>query len=121
MQSTKQFGNWAENLIATYLRLTNFTILRHNYREFFGEIDIIARKQELIIFVEVKARRHQTDHMRALVGKIKQRKIALTAKNFLAQQPDYHAITARFDVALVIGSRMDYTIEYIQDAFQADE
>ena len=52
----QQFGALAEKLAATFLQKKGFTILEHNYRYQKAEIDIIAKKNNLLVFVEVKAR-----------------------------------------------------------------
>ena len=50
----KNMGLWGENKAVEFLKAKNYTILARNYHSRFGEIDIIARKQNTIIFVEVK-------------------------------------------------------------------
>ncbi len=50
-----ELGFFAEHYAAEYLKSKGYKILGHNYRKPWGEIDIIARKQGILIFVEVKA------------------------------------------------------------------
>ena len=52
------FGKQSEDFIALYLQKLGFKILEQNYKKFFGEIDIIAKKNDLVVFVEVKARKN---------------------------------------------------------------
>ena len=52
----RQFGSWGEQVAAQYLEMRGFTILDRNYRTPYGEIDLIAQKEDMIIFVEVKTR-----------------------------------------------------------------
>ena len=54
----KNMGLWGENKAVEFLKAKNYTILARNYHSRFGEIDIIARKQSTIIFVEVKTRKN---------------------------------------------------------------
>jgi len=54
----KNMGLWGENKAVEFLKAKNYTILARNYHSRFGEIDIIARKQNTIIFVEVKTRKN---------------------------------------------------------------
>lgn len=54
----KNMGLWGENKAVEFLKVKNYTILARNYHSRFGEIDIIARKQNTIIFVEVKTRKN---------------------------------------------------------------
>lgn len=55
IRGTSELGFFAEHYAAEYLKSKGYTILGHNYRKPWGEIDVIATKQEVIIFVEVKA------------------------------------------------------------------
>jgi putative endonuclease len=52
---TKELGFFAEHYASEYLKSKNYTILGHNYRKPWGEIDVIAEKEGVVIFVEVKA------------------------------------------------------------------
>ena len=51
-----EFGKAAENAAAEFLKAKGYKILERNYKNKFGEIDIIARQDGVICFVEVKAR-----------------------------------------------------------------
>ncbi len=55
LRGTSELGFFAEHYAAEYLKLKGYTILGHNYRKPWGEIDVIATKQDIVIFVEVKA------------------------------------------------------------------
>lgn len=57
MTYKKEIGDFGESLTAEYLEKQGYRILERNYQKPFGEIDIIAQKDELIAFVEVKTRR----------------------------------------------------------------
>lgn len=50
-----EFGSYAERIAEKFLNSRNYKILDRNYRKPWGEVDIIAEKDEIIIFVEVKA------------------------------------------------------------------
>jgi putative endonuclease len=57
MTAVKQrLGRWGENLAAEYLTGKGYVILSRNYRTPYGEIDLVARKEEMTVFVEVKTR-----------------------------------------------------------------
>jgi putative endonuclease len=110
----------AEEFVAQFLAKDGFEIINRNYRKQFGEIDIIAHKSELLLFVEVKARRKSDQIMpEELILESKKRKIILTAKDFLVYNQEYfHDAILRFDVALVEGNSPHSSITYIPDAFQ---
>ena len=57
MTIKSEFGNWAENYVAQYLKSKGYEVIENNYRKPWGEIDIIAEKEGILIFVEVKASR----------------------------------------------------------------
>ena len=55
LRGTSELGFFAEHYAAEYLKSKKYTILGHNYRKPWGEIDVIVEKEGIIIFVEVKA------------------------------------------------------------------
>ena len=59
MTITSEFGHWAENNVAQYLEQKDYSILDRNYQKKWGEIDIIAEKKGILIFVEVKANKKE--------------------------------------------------------------
>ena len=112
----QKYGKKGELLVGQHLISHGFSIVAYNYRRFFGEIDIIGRKQDLLVFVEVKTRSSNRIDATELVNHRKQQKIGLVAQEFLAT----HQITAsncRFDVALVYNINNHYTVQYIENAF----
>lgn len=113
MNSKKSIGNYGEALVATRLEREGFSIEARNYTKRYGEVDIIASKPNLIVFVEVKNRFNPLFDMTELIPRSKQRKLIAVAKAFLA---NYHTtqVTCRFDVALVTQSQ---EITYIENAF----
>lgn len=111
-----KLGQAAESLITNILQKDKFTILEQNYKKFFGEIDIIAQKEKLIIFVEVKARTTPKTSMFEIVSPAKQRKIIQVAKEYIANNK-FIDVTYRFDVALVEYKQTSKDIAYIPNAF----
>lgn len=115
-----QYGNQAEEYVASYLLRDGFTILARNYTKRCGEVDIIARKDELITCVEVKARTNYYFNLSEVITPSKQRKIIKTAQLFIAEQSLYDVIL-RFDVALVSTDDGQFDIQYIPNAFTKSE
>ncbi|NKB51902.1 MAG: YraN family protein [Rhizobiaceae bacterium] len=93
-------GHQAEWLAAIMLQLNGFRIAARRFKTPVGEVDLIVRKQELIVFVEVKAR---SSHQVALdsINPTSQRRIAAAAMWWLGQQPDAGHLSWRFDVITV--------------------
>ena len=107
-------GLQGEEKAVTFLQKQGFTIVQRNFARRGGEIDIIACKGELLIFVEVKTRSRAYFSTSEVVTPSKQRKIVYTAKSFLAESP-YIDKACRFDVILVEGGSLEVT--HIPDAF----
>jgi len=99
----KRPGTRAEERACRLLRREGYQIVARNWRGRFGEIDIVAREGAIIVFVEVKARSGDGfGGPRAAVDAAKQRRIALTAAEFL--QATGCELAARFDVVTFSGS-----------------
>lgn len=112
-------GSDGETAAANYLKRKRYQIVGRNYSCRFGEIDIIARKGEYIVFVEVKTRKNEDFAMaREYVTYGKQQRIMKTAMLWL-QQNDTD-LQPRFDVIEVIGEGFRREIRHIEDAFTAD-
>lgn len=96
-------GLTGEDVAANFLEQNGFTILERNYRSGHQEIDIIARDEEFLIFVEVKTRScHLPENMKygrpsQAVGNAKQRNIVTAAKNYLRAHPE-NTLQPRLDV-----------------------
>ena len=80
-----------------------------------GEIDIIARRRWLVVFIEVKSR--AAGEAREALTPEQCRRIMRSAEIFLAQMPDAHKLTARFD-AVFFGRR--FWPHYVADAWQQE-
>jgi len=120
-RSRKALGNFGENAVATMLSQQEYTILAQNFSWRGGEIDIIARKGDLVIFVEVKTRKTEYFSLSDLITPSKQLKVIKTAQQYaLTHQLNEHVL--RFDVALVLTSEVGApAITYIPHAFSAPE
>lgn len=85
---TQELGFLAENIAAKYLEDGGYEIINKNYRKPWGEIDIIARKDEAVIFVEVKANRRAAEGLNpeVRVDWVKMAKIKRTAAFYLEDE-----------------------------------
>jgi putative endonuclease len=110
-------GNEGERAAARYLRRRGLRIITRNYRTTRGEIDLIARDGDTLVFVEVKTRR--AGRPAEAVTPQKQRRLTLAALNFL-RRFELLEQRCRFDVVAVVwpdGARSP-TIEHIPNAFE---
>ncbi len=120
MGLTTEIGNAGETFVAEFLRKKGFIISARNYRSRFGEVDVIAENNELILFVEIKTRSENTKiSPKEFVDKNKQRKIISTAGIYL--QCNTAGLQPRFDVAEVfVSSDGKMRLNYIENAFGTD-
>jgi len=93
-------GISAESRAAAFLIAKGFRILARRWKSPLGEIDIVARRFRLLVFVEVKARANLDDAAESL-GERQQRRIAAAAEIWLSRNPDYVNCDMRFDAILV--------------------
>ncbi len=121
MSEKKHKGNLGENIVIEYLQCQGFHIEAKNYRTRSGEIDIIARKKNLIVFVEVKLRTKAYFTLSQVITPDKQRKIITTALYYCTQNNLFNDNILRFDVGLLEGTQESYALTYIEDAFQTDK
>jgi len=93
----RQRGKWGEELALEYLKRNNYVEVAQGFRSRFGEIDLIVRNSEFLVFVEVKLRKNADfAYAREYVGKAKQRKMTTTANLWLAMHNT--RLQPRFDV-----------------------
>ncbi|WP_117210038.1 YraN family protein [Allorhizocola rhizosphaerae] len=111
-------GRWGETLAAQHLVANGMVLLDRNWRSATGEIDIIARDGDTLVFCEVKTRRGNAfgDPAEAVVGPKEQRLRAL-AGQWLARS-GLRAREVRFDVVkIVINGRSGPDIDHVRGAF----
>lgn len=99
-KSAYRFGRTAELVCCWRLRLAGYRILRRGYRAVGGEIDIIARRGNILAFIEVKARQTLDGAIHAL-GPAQRRRIERTAMAYLAQNPECSNLDCRFDLVVL--------------------
>ncbi len=119
MGLTQLHGDLGENAACKYLKKHKYKILARNYRKTYGEIDIIAQKNDMISFVEVKTRTN-TDYGTAgeAVTYHKQQKLIRAAKAYIAENKLDCGIS--FDVVEVYHEgRKVVSVYHIENAFYA--
>ena len=114
----KELGKFGEDLAAKFLEHNGYQIIERNYHCIYGEIDIICKKSNQIILVEVKARKSLKfgEPLEAITEK-KRQKIIKTAYHFLTRhQLD---LSVRFDIITIryISQEQGYKLAHIKNAF----
>ena len=118
LNQAQRFGQKAEAMAVRYLKRRGYKILARNHRTRSGEIDIIAREGETLVFVEVKARASDRyGSAKAAVTPHKQRQVSKVALGYL-QMTDQSHVKARFDVVAVTRREGGgHDIDLIRNAF----
>jgi putative endonuclease len=106
-------GQVSEYLAALFLMLKGYRIVALRYRTKLGEIDIIARKRNVAVFVEVKARRDEASAIDA-VSYTAQNRIRAASDLWLARQRDFAVLSQRYDIVAIIPGRLP---RHFPDAF----
>ncbi len=103
----RALGARGETLAVRWYEANGFTVLDRNWRCRSGELDVVVRRGDTIVFVEVKTRSSDAYGSPAsAVTPAKQRRIRALAVAWLRAH-DEHGAHLRFDVAAVVGNRVD--------------
>lgn len=114
-QKNREFGQFAEKIASEYYTSKGYAVREQNWRMGKTEIDLIVQKDNVLVIVEVKARKPDTTDPVSAVTLDKMRRMARAAHNYLQMLPgDY---LYRFDIFALTGDSINYKIEIIEDAF----
>jgi putative endonuclease len=111
-----RLGRIAETLVAWSFRIRGFVVIARRFRTPVGEIDLVARRGRLVVFVEVKARVRPEVGSEA-VTPFARKRIVAAADRFVARHPGLAGHDRRFDVAVVSPWRWP---AIVAGAFDAD-
>lgn len=115
MQSNT-YGKRSEIIACDYLKKKGYKILEVNYKNKVGEIDIIAKDNDYLVFVEVKSRISQKfGHPFEAIDERKQQKIHAVASLYMVKY-DKYGCNCRFDAISILGLE-NPEITHIVDAF----
>jgi putative endonuclease len=116
MTSQQKTGAAGEAVAAAYLQRQGLSVIARNFRVRGGELDLICKEKNVIVFIEVRLRSHADfGGAAASITTSKQRRIILAAQHWLTQQR-LHDAPCRFDCVLINGGQL----EWIRNAFTAD-
>lgn len=116
--ATKKLGNTGENIAVNFLENHGYKILEKNFRIRAAEIDIIAEKDNTIIFVEVKTRSNIRKGTPAEAVNLRKQKKIIEAASVFLQDEKYFDKACRFDVIEILSAGKDFKINYIENAFE---
>ena len=112
-----RLGHWAEELAVSHLEERGYEILERNLRYNLGEVDVVAKDDDTLVFIEVRSRSDPDQvHPAATVTRHKQRQIIKVAMTYCKER-SIEDCMIRFDVVAVLGR--DGQLELYQNAFDA--
>jgi len=115
-----EFAKFGEEKAVDFLKANGYKIIKQNYKTRFGEIDIIAKEKDTLVFLEVKTRRTDTfGEPEAAVGRFKQGQISKTALCYLKENKLLDK-KARFDIVAIRYIDQAPQINLIKNAFELD-
>jgi putative endonuclease len=120
-QNNKELAAFGENLAREYLQHSGMKFLLKNYRCKVGEIDLVFRDKDTLVFVEVKLRQNSYFGPAALaVTPAKQKQVIKTAQFYLLEKK-LHDLPIRFDVVGVELENDEWVCKHYRNAFLARE
>jgi putative endonuclease len=120
MFGNKHTGKIGEDIASRHISKNGYTLLERNFRSRYGEIDIIAKDEKFLVFIEVKTRKGtKFGYPREAVDGFKQTKIKDIAGLYLSKKKLWDS-NIRFDVVEVILDEFDElkSISLIKNAFE---
>ena len=111
-QKAEQKGRRGETFAALALQLKGYRILERRYKTKLGEIDLIARRGDVVAIVEVKARKTLTEAMDAITPTA-MRRIEAAADLYASKIPDYTKVSIRFDLIAILPKKWPQHVEEI--------
>jgi putative endonuclease len=115
-----EIGRSGEEAAVEFLKQNGYRIIQRNYKNKLGEIDIVAKDDNTLCFIEVKTRTSFTfGYPQEAITLTKQKKINKVAMSYLKQ---YNLLNnpARFDIiSVVLNNQNKFDIDIIKDAFSA--
>ncbi|MGQ9552663.1 MAG: YraN family protein [Anaerolineae bacterium] len=114
--STHTAGMHYEEVAASFLTGLGFTIVARNWRCPIGELDLVVRDQDTLVFVEVRARTSWAGYLpEETIGRRKMARLVATAEAYLARHP-WEGL-CRFDVVAITIRNSGTQVSLLKDAF----
>ncbi len=120
MELRRKTGDAAEDLAAAFLEKQGYQVLERNVLYRFGELDLVAKKDDVYCFVEVRMRSSLACGEPFLtVMSSKQRKVIRSAMKWLQREHLTDRVMVRFDVISIVGQGPRAKLEHLPGAFDA--
>lgn len=116
MGKHNEFGKEGEQIAVDFLKKNGYTITYKNYRFLQAEIDIIARKGDILVIVEVRSR--SSDFIENIAETVTAKKIKL-----LVMAADHYItdnnldVEVRFDIITILKNKSQFELEHLESAF----
>jgi len=111
----KKTGNYGENLAVIFLKKKGYKIIETNFRTRFGEIDIIAKKDDQIIFVEVRTKTNiNFGAPEESINRKKQEKLILMANQYMSVKKLLHN-NFRIDGIFIVIEQNNTEIRHLEN------
>ena len=111
----RELGRFAEKLAAEYYIKNDYAVLERNWRLNKTEIDLIVQKNDIIVFVEVKARSGDDENPVDTVTPDKMKRMIRASDVYIRSQKGEYEY--RFDIVALTGDFENYELEVYEDAF----
>ncbi|MEM8766796.1 MAG: YraN family protein [Pseudomonadota bacterium] len=113
-------GAWAEDLAAGHLQAQGLELLTRNYRRKYGELDLVMRDGDVLVYVEVRYRAsNRFGGSLASITAQKQRRLINAAQSYTSGRRSLRSRPARFDVVAITGPPSAPALRWIRNAFSA--
>ncbi len=118
LKTSYQKGIDAESIARDYLTTHGYEILKMRYKTKYGEIDIVACLNNMIAFIEVKARGSVEDALYSITPRM-QARIQNAALMFISEHPQYQDYDMRFDVMAIARDEQGFLLKHLDNAWLA--
>ena len=116
MVTRKEIGNKGEENAANFLFANGYEVLERNYRFGRGEVDIIALKNSVMVFIEVKTRKNTNfGYPETFLSEPQQDRIHRAAEEYVLRKEWQGEI--RFDIIAILWDGKEPTLDHFEDAF----
>ncbi|HNV08253.1 MAG: YraN family protein [Dokdonella sp.] len=119
-QVMRSSGSLFEDIALAHAKAQGLSLVERNFNCRFGEIDLILREGNIVVFLEVRYRKSQEfGGAMQSIGSQKRERLLKAASLFLQSRPEFARNACRFDVMAIAGSAQQPDINWQRNAFEA--